>query len=97
VSAVAAERPDPAGTATLDPAQLAALDAPARLAAALAAGGNLPNAQRLLRLAGYPVSITAGKNDARVDDSGLFAAHAVNVLDAGWSYSARDTLGHEEC
>ena len=97
MSAVAAERPDSAGTATLDPAQLATLDAPGRLAAALAAGGNLQNAQRLLRLAGYPVSITAGKNDARLDESGLFAAHAVNVLDAGWSYSARDTPGHEEC
>jgi hypothetical protein len=82
----------------IDPAELAALDSPARLSRALAVTGlDVPAAARLLRQAGYPVSITNGKNDIPEDGDGLHAAHPVNVSDAGWSYSAQGSRGHEKC
>lgn len=95
MTATTATRPE---AATLDPAQLVGLDAPARLAVAVAATGSISTAQRALKLAGYPVSITSGRNDeALSDDGGLYAAHPVNVPDAGWSYSAAGSPGHDRC
>jgi Domain of unknown function (DUF927) len=97
VSAVTTDPAAAAAEAEFDPAQLIGLDAPGRLAVALAAAGTLARAQRLLRQAGYPVSITSGRNDEALGEGGLYAAHPVNVPDAGWSYSARNSPGHEAC
>jgi hypothetical protein len=85
-------------TATIDPAELHTLAAPARLARALAITGNdVPAAQRLLKTAGYPVSIRGGDHDEPEDGDGLYAAHPVNVSAAGFSYSAAGSPGHEAC
>ena len=84
-------------TATISPEQLAALNAPGKLALALAVTGEVGAAQRLLKQAGHPVSITGGANDIPEDGDGLYAAHPVNVAVAGFSYSLQGTPGHERC
>ena len=91
-------RRGPAGTAIINHAELAALDAPGQLARALAVTGlDVPAATRLLRDYGCPVSITAGRNDLAIDGDGLWAPHPVNITAAGWSYSAAAHKGHDKC